>query len=107
MGRPRKYATDAERQRACRERQEASTVRVDRRAWERLHLRLDQLQEALWQAARAGDERARASYAGHQETMLEKLIEAFRSRAAAAEARVSEPSEKGKGGRTKGALKPR
>jgi hypothetical protein len=106
MGRPRKYATDAERQQACRERQEASTVRVDRRAWERLHLRLDQLQEAMWQAARAGDERAQTAYAAHQETLLEKLIATFRAQAAA-ETRDSASSEREKGGPGKGERKPR
>jgi len=44
MGRPRQYGSDAERQRAFRQRQEAQIARVDRGALDRLHARLDQLQ---------------------------------------------------------------
>ena len=60
MGRPRQYAGDAERQRACRQRREAETVRVERRALEGLHMRLERLQQAIWRAADAGDATARA-----------------------------------------------
>lgn len=77
MGRRRQYESAAERQRACRQRQEAATVRVDRRALDRLHGRLEELQEALGEAARRGDPIARRCYAASVETMLEKLIGHF------------------------------
>jgi hypothetical protein len=99
MGRPRKYATDAERQRACRERQEARTVRVDRRALEGLERRLERLQEAVWQAARAGDETARACQAGSVATMLEKMIRYFPASGDAGEKNASGSPESVKGGR--------
>jgi len=80
MGRPRQYGSDAERQRACRQRRQAETVRVDRRALDGLHLRLERLQrlqQALWRAADAGDATARACQAASVETVLEKLIRRF------------------------------
>src|SRR5207247_8765119 len=58
MGRPRQYGSDAERQRAFRQRQEQTIARVDRGALDRHHARLDQLQAALRAAAAAGDERS-------------------------------------------------
>src|SRR5690242_14076914 len=82
MGRPRQYASDAERQRAYRCRQEASIARVDRRALDQLHARLEQLQRALWRAADAGDATARACQAASIDTMLERLIRQFDGRAA-------------------------
>jgi uncharacterized protein YlxW (UPF0749 family) len=99
MGRPRKYATDAERQRACRQQQEARTVRVDRRALEELEQRLEQLQEAVRQAARAGDETARACQAGSVATMLEKLIGYFQASGEAGEGKASGRPAIVKGGR--------
>jgi hypothetical protein len=77
MGRPRKYATDAERQRACRQRQEGSTVRVERRVLEGPYARLEQLQAAIWEAAAAGDEMARACSAASVDTMVENMIRYF------------------------------
>ena len=77
MGRPRQYGSDAERQRAHRQRLEAMTARVDRRALEQLHLRLDRLHTAVGAAAKAGDPAARAGQAGSVETMLEKLTRHF------------------------------
>ena len=77
MGRPRKYATDAERQRACRARQEASTIRVERRALEGHYARLEQLQEVIREAAAVGDETARACLAVSVDTMVEKMIRHF------------------------------
>ena len=77
MGRPRQYAGDAERQRACRQRREAETVRVERRALEGLHMRLERLQQAIGRAAAAGDATARAGRAISGETVLERLIEYF------------------------------
>ena len=77
MGRPRQYESDAERQRACRARREAATVRVERRALDGLHQRLDRLQQALWRAAERGNPTARACQAASVETILEKLIRHF------------------------------
>jgi hypothetical protein len=77
MGRPRRYGSGAERQRAFRERQERETRRVDRRALEGLEGRLNALQEAVWAAASAGDEVAKRSQAVGVETMLEKLTRYF------------------------------
>ncbi|HLB77538.1 MAG TPA: hypothetical protein VJO72_10930 [Candidatus Dormibacteraeota bacterium] len=81
MGRPRQYGSDAERQRAFRQRQEAQIARVDRGALDRLHARLDQLQAALRAAADAGDETARACQAAGIDTMLERLAHHFLRRA--------------------------
>jgi hypothetical protein len=81
MGRPRQYQSDAERQRAYRQREHATIARVDRAALDRLHRRLDQLQAALWAAAAAGDETARACQAAGIETMLERLTAHFAQRA--------------------------
>jgi hypothetical protein len=102
MGRPRQYASNAERQRAFRQRQEEQVARVDRGALDRLHARLDQLQAALWAAADAGDETARACRAAGIDTMLERLTGHFRGRArpvdpiAAGDGRL--PAGRGKGG---------
>jgi hypothetical protein len=77
MGRPRQFESDAARQRACRARREQETVRVDRRALDGLHQRLEQLQQALWRAAERGDPTARACQAASVETILEKLTRRF------------------------------
>jgi hypothetical protein len=77
MGRPRQYASAAERQRACRQRREQETVRVERRALDGLHMRLERLQAAIRRAAAAGDATAQACRAISVETMLEKLISHF------------------------------
>jgi hypothetical protein len=77
MGRPRQYQSDAERQRAFRQRQRATIAQVDRRALERLHGQLDRLQAALWAAAAAGDAAARACQAAGIDTMLDRLVAHF------------------------------
>jgi hypothetical protein len=77
MGRPRQYSSDAERQRAHRQRRAATTARVDRQALEQLHARLEQLHTAVGAAARAGDAVAGACRAGSVDTMLEKLTSYF------------------------------
>ena len=77
MGRPRQYGSDAERQRAHRQRLEATTARVDRQALEQLHARLEQLHSAVGAAAQAGDAVARACRAGSVDTLLEKLTSYF------------------------------
>ncbi len=81
MGRPRQYGGGAERQRAFRQRQEATTRRVDRGALDGLERRLDELQAAMWAAAAAGDETARRCGAASVETILEKLTRHFGDRA--------------------------
>ena len=81
MARPRQYGSNAERQRAFRQRQATQIARVDRGALDRLHARLDQLQAALRAAADAGDETARAGRAASIDTMLERLTDHFRRRA--------------------------
>ena len=63
MGRPRQYGSAAERQRACRQRREQATVRVDRGALDGLHERLERLQQALWRAAEQGNPTARVCQA--------------------------------------------
>jgi molecular chaperone GrpE (heat shock protein) len=83
MGRPRRYESAAQRQRAYRERQEAEWAQVDRRALEKMNGRLEQLQEAVRRAAAAGDETAQGCRAGSVETVLERLIRHFEGRAAA------------------------
>jgi hypothetical protein len=80
MGRPRLYGSGAERQRAFRQRLEVETVRVDRAALDRLHARLDRLQEAVRAAANAGDDVASACSAASVETLLEKLTRYFEGR---------------------------
>ena len=81
MGRPRQYGSGAERQRAFRQRLEAEWPRVNGAALERLHRRLDELQQAVWAARDAGDESARACSAASVETVLERVIRHFQERA--------------------------
>ena len=81
MGRPRQYATAAERQRAYRQRQEAEAPRVSRRALDGMHLRLEHLHAAIEAAATAGDAVAKACPSNSWETMLEQLIRYFRGAA--------------------------
>jgi hypothetical protein len=83
MGRPRRYESGAQRQRAYRERQEETWAQVDRGALQQMNGRLDQLQDAVFRAAAAGDETARACRASSVETMLERLIRHFDGRAGA------------------------
>jgi len=81
MGRRRQYGNDAERQQAYRLRREQESVRVDREALSRLHLRLDQLQAAVGAAAAAGEQTARACRAASVETVLDNLIHYFQASA--------------------------
>ena len=81
MGRLRQYKSGAERQAAFRQRQEATTRRVDRGALDGLERRLDELQAAMRAAAAAGDETARQCGAASVETILEKLTRHFADRA--------------------------
>ncbi len=82
MPRPRQYASDAERQRACRARLAPLTVRVDRQALDRLHARLDRLQTAIQAAAHAGDPAALACRAASTDTLLDRLASHFEAAAA-------------------------
>jgi hypothetical protein len=83
MGRPRHYASNAERQRAFRRRLDTEWARVDRGALERHHARLQGLQEAIRAAAAAGDTTARRCSAAGVDTMLEKLTAHFAACASA------------------------
>ena len=93
MGRPRQYATAAERQRAYRERLEAEAPRISRRAWDGLQLRLEHLKTAREAAATAGDPVAKACPANTAETLLEQLIRYFRA-AASSPSPIPEPTAK-------------
>jgi hypothetical protein len=84
MPRPRQYATDAERQRACRARLAQLTVRVDRDALDRLHARLDRLQTAIHAATHAGDPIALACRAASTDTLLDQLASHFEACASGA-----------------------
>ena len=88
MGRPRQYGSDAERQRAYRQRDAVTTARVDRVVLERQIARLDRLHAAVAAAAQAGDGVARACRAGSIETLLEKLTDYFESCRPGADARA-------------------
>jgi hypothetical protein len=77
MGRPRKYANDAERQRAWRQRLEAEMVRVNRADLERLEATLTRLQKVVEEAAQAGDETAQGCRSESVGGMLEKLVRHF------------------------------
>ena len=77
MGRPRQYASAAERQRAYRERLDEEMVRVNRGSLERLEARLEQLHQAVRVAARAGDPVAQACSEGSIDGMLAKLTDYF------------------------------
>ena len=84
MGRPRKYASEAEQQRAhaasqraYRQRQTAESVPVDRAA-------LGELVAAVETAAAAGDPLARRLSPATPDTLLRNLARVFRERATAA-----------------------
>lgn len=80
MGRPRKYATNAERQAAHKERVKAEWVEVPRVAHEAHSTRLEALQRAVSDAAKQGDAAAMACRAGSVDTMLDKLTLWFEAR---------------------------
>ena len=77
MARPRKYASDAERAAAYRQRQAEGTVRVDRVA-------VQELMDALDAAKAAGDPQAQMVWGGGVETTLRNLALFYRRRAQAA-----------------------
>ena len=83
MGRPKRHATAADRQAAYRRRLRETTAIVDRQALERLHHRLDLLQQALVAARAQGDPLAHAACSASIETMLDQLTAQFCARAAA------------------------
>jgi hypothetical protein len=79
MARPQQHQSAAAKQAAYRARQTATTVLVDRDAWDRLHQRLETLQTEMAEAARRGDPLARRCRAASIDTMLDKLIAAFQA----------------------------
>ena len=79
MGRLKKYANDAERQAAKRARDKAQWVQVSRDGHNAHNERLERLQTALSDAAKRGDETAKACRAASADTMLEKLAAWFES----------------------------
>ena len=74
MPRPRKYATNAERQAAHRQRLTTETARVNREA-------LEALIQAIENAAAAGDEEARKVRTGTVDALLKNLAHLFEARA--------------------------
>lgn len=77
MARPRQYSNAATRQAAYRARLATTTTVVDRAALDRLHAKLETLQETIREAAGHGDPFARRCSAVSVDTMLDKLITAF------------------------------
>ena len=77
MARPRQYSNAATRQAAYRARLATTTTVVDRAALDRLHTKLETLQETIREAAGHGDPFARRCTAVSVDTMLDKLIAAF------------------------------
>lgn len=77
MARRKRYTCAAEKQAAYRDRLRKETVLLDRRGWEQLQLRLERLQEVIQDAATRGDDFARQCRAASQDTMLEKMTQAF------------------------------
>jgi hypothetical protein len=92
MGRPRQYANAAERQRAYRERLGEETVRVNRRALERLEARVEGLYRAVQGASRAGDSLAAAWNEGSEEGMLARMTSYFEGKIAEGKAPKEEPT---------------
>jgi hypothetical protein len=81
MGRPRQYASAAERQRAYRERLDEEMVRVNRRSLERLEAQLEELHQAVQAASRAGNSVAQACNEGSIEGMLARMTDYFTEKA--------------------------
>jgi predicted HAD superfamily Cof-like phosphohydrolase len=81
MGRPRQYASAAERQRAYRERLDEEMVCVNRRGLERLEARLEELHQAVRTASQAGNAVARACNERSIEGMLAKMADYFTGQA--------------------------
>ena len=79
MARPSQYQSAAAKQAAYRARLASTTTVVDRAALDRLHERLDSLQGVVTEAAQRGDSLARRCRAASIDTMLDKLIAAFRA----------------------------
>jgi len=81
MPRPRRYATNEERQAAYRKRLKETTYVVDKSVLELHHHKLDLLKHAVQAACDAGDPIARQVRANSSDTVLEKLIAYFRQQA--------------------------
>jgi len=82
MGRPKRDASAAEKQRAYRARLAAETVRVNRRAWAALEARRDRVAEAVWAARQAGCATAAQIVGASPDTVLEALSAWFEAHAA-------------------------
>jgi hypothetical protein len=81
MPRPRRYATNEERQAAYRKRLKETTYVVDKRILDQHHRKLDLLKDAVWAACAAGDPVAKQVRSNSSDTILEKLIAYFRQQA--------------------------
>ena len=84
MGRPKQYATSAERQAAYRQRLHTQTVVVDRHRLERLLAQVEHLQAAIALAKHAGDLCAGHVCHASVESTLEALTAWFTTRAVVA-----------------------
>ena len=91
MGRPRKYATHAERQAAYRARStaERTWIVVNRYSLELLEARLERLHSAVQGAADRGDPLARLLAAGSADTCVDKITAWFAGHAGVEGRRVS------------------
>lgn len=74
MGRPRQYATPAERQAAYRQRMHAETVWVNRAPWARLETALAVLHDATWRAVHQGHPLAQALHRANALDTLEAAV---------------------------------
>lgn len=81
MGRPKVHESNADRQRAWREKRKRETTVVNRNSLANLNSKLEMLQNAIADAAAAGDKQSRNLQAASVDTMLEKLIFEFSKRA--------------------------
>lgn len=100
MGRPRQYANAAERQQAYRTRLEEEMVRVNRRQWERMEMRLDRLERAVRAASWAGDSLAQAWNEGSVEGMLVRMTSYFEGKVASGEAAREEETRSTRRGKS-------
>ena len=90
MGREKYYASPAARQAAYRERLHAEMVLVNRRSLAQLEERITRLQDAIAEAAQAGDPLANQVTRPHQDETLDALITWFTQRAQANEPPATE-----------------
>lgn len=86
MGRPRQYATPAERQAACRRRRRAAVIAVDRPVFEQIEAGWVSVQDALAPLARRGDPLAVQLWRAPITAGLARLAAWFQAQAAEREA---------------------